>query len=414
MKTEHLTLVENQSILTLTLQRPERLNALSPTLLSELKTCLSVIAKEPLGRYRGMMVASEGERAFVAGADIRAMSEMTETEGADFGVLGQEVMSLFEILPFPVIACVHGHALGGGCELALGCDLIFATESARFGQPEVNLGLIPGFGGCIRLPQRIGVSKAREWIYSGLSVSAKEAQELGLVNRVFQSRKEMLVGAESYLRETAKKSPLAISVCKQVIQQSLGKSTKEGLEMEKKGFSKVFGSPEKVEGTKAFLEKRAPRFVSVGAAVTLALGLTFFGALTPSAFANTGALPKPIGAYSTLVKAGETYYASGQLGLDPATHQLRTTFSEQLAQILTNSDAILKEHGLKRSDIIKTTLYVASFDEDGQIHREHYKEINESYGNYFSAPYPARSTLGVKALPKGALIEIEWIAFKRN
>lgn len=259
MEFKNLKLERRGRFLLLTLQRPEKLNALSLGLLSELKVCLNDIQRDPSG-LRGLMVTGSGEKAFVAGADIREMSQMSATEGEAFGRLGQEVMSLFESLPIPVIACVQGFALGGGCELAMGCDFIYCTETAVFGQPEVSLGLIPGFGGCVRLIRFVGPGRARELIFSGRQVDATEALRIGLVNRVFSSRDEMMKAAEACLDEMALKSPQAIATCKRVMRQVYGLSVDEALEVEALGFRDAFVSFDSKIGVKAFVEKRKVEF----------------------------------------------------------------------------------------------------------------------------------------------------------
>ncbi|MFW5967027.1 MAG: enoyl-CoA hydratase/isomerase family protein, partial [Persicimonas sp.] len=165
-----------------------------------------------------------------------------------------------EALDFPVVALVDGYALGGGCEMALACDFIYATQDAVFGQPEVSLGLIPGFGGCVRLVRRVGPGRARELIYSGRKIEADEAHRIGLVNRVFETREAMNEAAEDVLEEIAGQSPTAVGICKSVIGDSLGRSTRAGLAAERKGFLDAFRSPDKQEGVRAFLAKETPNF----------------------------------------------------------------------------------------------------------------------------------------------------------
>src|SRR6202030_2571652 len=170
------------AIATITINRPKALNALNRAVLEEITRVLRDIRHD--ASVRVLIVTGAGERAFVAGADIAAMSEMSVTDGLEFTRLGHRVMHTFEDLPIPVIAAVNGFALGGGLELAMACDLIIASDKARFGQPEINLGLIPGFGGTQRLPHRIGHNKAREMIMTGDMFDLKTALELGLVNQV--------------------------------------------------------------------------------------------------------------------------------------------------------------------------------------------------------------------------------------
>jgi enoyl-CoA hydratase len=243
-------------VLTVTINRPGQLNALSPQVLGE----LAELFLEPPAGVRGAILTGAGERAFVAGADIKRMAEMTPDEGAAFGRLGQRVMDLIEAFPVPVIACVDGFALGGGCELAMSADFIFATERAVFGQPEVTLGLIPGFGGCVRLPRLVGPALAKELIFTGRNVGSAEALRVGIVNRVFATRDEMLAAAHESLALVAARSPVAVATCKHILRNLAGHTTADQLAAEAAGFQHVFGTEDKREGVAAFIAKRTPRF----------------------------------------------------------------------------------------------------------------------------------------------------------
>ena len=181
MDYETLLVDEQDGITTITVDRPDALNALNATVLAELDAVTTTIASAR-GATRGVILTGSGEKAFIAGADIKAMSQMSPDEAEAFSRLGQRVTTQLESLPVTVIACVNGFALGGGCEMAMACDFIYATGNARFGQPEVSLGLIPGFGGCVRLIRYVGPGHAKELIYSGRHVKADEAARLGLVN----------------------------------------------------------------------------------------------------------------------------------------------------------------------------------------------------------------------------------------
>jgi enoyl-CoA hydratase len=245
--------IQDDGVLTLTVTRPSARNALSRQVLTELRHFLSTAVKP-------MILTAEPGPAFVAGADIREMAAMTPDEGEEFGRLGQEVMNLLENMPAPVIACVDGYALGGGCELAMAADFIYATSKAVFGQPEVLLGLIPGFGGCVRLPRLVGPARARELIYSGRKVDAAEAQRIGLVNEVFDSRADMLAAALRTLHTIAVNSPAAVALCKTAINGAYGQSIDEGLALEASAFRQAFTTSDMREGTKAFLAKRKPVF----------------------------------------------------------------------------------------------------------------------------------------------------------
>ena len=255
MDYQTLLLDEHDDVLTVTVHRPPARNALSQRTLTELRHLLATFA----GPRALLLTGSEGP-AFIAGADIREMAAMTPEEGEQFGALGQEVTRLLEQLPVPVIACVDGYALGGGCEMAMACDFVYATRKAVFGQPEVLLGLIPGFGGCVRLFRRVGIAKARELIYSGRRVDAAEAHRLGLVNEVFDNREEMFAAARLVLADIAANSPAAVSACKSVLDAVDGLSVDEGLRVELEAFREAFTTTDMREGTDAFLSKRAPTF----------------------------------------------------------------------------------------------------------------------------------------------------------
>lgn len=247
-------------ILYLTVNRPEKLNALSEQVLSELRTLLNKIKKERTFSIKGIIFTGSGEKAFIAGADIKAMDAMTPEEGESFGRLGQEVSLLFEEIPVPVIACVNGFALGGGCEMAMSCDFIYATTHAVFGQPEINLGLIPGFGGTQRLSRFVGIGHAKELIYTGRNIKAQEALELGLVQKLFSDKNEMITAAEKTMGMIKEKSALVVAKCKESIVKGEGHPLSKGLAVESSSFRSVFESEDKQIGVKAFLEKKTPSF----------------------------------------------------------------------------------------------------------------------------------------------------------
>ena len=259
MDYETLLVDEHDGITTITVDRPDALNALNATVLAELDALTAAIAGAP-GATRGVILTGSGEKAFIAGADIKAMSQMSPDEAEAFGRLGQRVTTQLESLPVTVIACVNGFALGGGCEMAMACDFIYATGNARFGQPEVSLGLIPGFGGCVRLIRSVGPGQAKELIYSGRHIKADAAARLGLVNTVFETKDEMLAAASATLAEIATKSPSAVAAAKSVINATPGLSTADALDAEAAGFRGAFSTNDMREGTAAFLEKRPPSF----------------------------------------------------------------------------------------------------------------------------------------------------------
>ncbi|MDR6620181.1 enoyl-CoA hydratase-related protein [Sinomonas atrocyanea] len=259
-----LELELTEGILTLTVNRPKALNALSQQVIADLWKAFTAIedscTHDAGWPVRGVIVTGAGGKAFVAGADIREMASMDPDDAAEYARSAQGVTLLIEKVPVPVIAAVDGFALGGGCELALACDFIYASEAAQFGQPEVNLGLVPGFGGSVRLPQRVGLGPARELIYTGRRIDAAEALRLGLVNRVLPSREELLAAARDTLGEIAPKAPLAVGLAKQSITRAYGRHTGQGLEIEAELFREAFTTEDMHEGTGAFLEKRTAAF----------------------------------------------------------------------------------------------------------------------------------------------------------
>ncbi len=255
---ETLSLEKSKNFVTLEINRPEKLNALNLQVLKELEACLTSLQKE--ASLRGLILTGAGDRAFVAGADIKEMAAMDSERAHAFGVLGQKVTLMLENLSIPVIACVNGHALGGGCEMAMSGDFIYATENAVFGQPEVKLGLIPGFGGTQRLARLVGRQRAREIIYSGRMVSAQEALQMGLVLKLFPTKEALVEAAFQSLETISKASPLAVATAKKVINRGCDLTVEQGLELEAAQFSAIFNSQDMREGTRAFVEKRPPQF----------------------------------------------------------------------------------------------------------------------------------------------------------
>jgi enoyl-CoA hydratase len=240
-----------------TVNRPEKLNALDASVIAGLHEAFSEL--ESAGRVRCAILTGAGEKAFVAGADIASMQSMTEAEARAFAQRGHAVGELMERARFPIIAAVNGFALGGGCELALACDFIHASERARFGQPEVKLGVIPGFGGTQRLPRRIGIGRARELVYSGAVIGAEEALRIGLVNAVHAH--DVLMGKVRELAGTiAQMGPCAIAEAKRVMREGEEQELARANAIEIEGFARGFTTADQKEGMKAFLEKRAARF----------------------------------------------------------------------------------------------------------------------------------------------------------
>lgn len=252
--------VDNQGIVVITINREAKLNALNLELLNELRLCVREIAKDKEFQIKGVILTGAGEKAFIAGADIAQMSAMDDREAYEFGELGQEVTMMIEALRVPVIAAVNGFALGGGCEFALACDFIFATKKSIFGQPEVKLGLIPGFGGTQRLARLVGRARARELIYTGRTMDAVEAERIGLVTKIFEDKEALMQGARDTFKQICANSPMAIWHSKRALNYGIDLTLKEGLSYELEEFAISFITQDKREGVSAFLEKRQPHF----------------------------------------------------------------------------------------------------------------------------------------------------------
>ncbi len=242
----------------LTFKRPEALNAVNTKMVNEVGDWLSEI--ESNKKIHAVILTGAGEKAFIAGADIKEMSAFGPKEAEAFAEKGHAILVGMQALRFPVIAAVNGFALGGGCEMAMACDFILASENASFGLPEVTLGLMPGFGGTQRLPKFVGVARASEMIFSGKKYSAAEALAFGLVNSV-HPRANLLDAAKSLAKEISSRGPVAIAMAKKVITEGYHLSLKDALKLEKDGFAKLFGTKDMKEGTKAFVEKRPAKFV---------------------------------------------------------------------------------------------------------------------------------------------------------
>ncbi len=238
------------------INRPEALNALNSKLLRDLEDAVEELGKDE--EIRALIITGNGN-AFVAGADIKEMMGQTLEESREYTRYGQEVFSKIENLNKPVIAAVNGFALGGGCELALACDIIVASEKAKFGLPEVNLGIHPGFGGTQRLPRLIGRARAKELIFTGNMISAEDAYNIGLANRVVKSE-NLMSEARTIAKNIAAKGPIAVSQAKQVINKGLEVDLSEGLNMELDSIAIAFNTEDKKEGMEAFVQRRKPEF----------------------------------------------------------------------------------------------------------------------------------------------------------
>lgn len=240
----------------LTLDRPKALNALDRALLEALGEEIERVADA--SEIGALVLTGEG-RAFAAGADIEQMRGMSPVEALAFSRLGHGVLAALEELPIPTIAAVNGFALGGGCELALACDWIYASTAARFGQPEVSLGLLPGFGGTTRLVRRVGIAWARELVLTGAPISAPEALRLGLANRVFEPD-ELLEAALGAGEAIGRNGPLAVAAAKRVMQQGQDADIRTAHALEQQAFGLSFATEDRAEGMDAFLAKRDPKF----------------------------------------------------------------------------------------------------------------------------------------------------------
>jgi enoyl-CoA hydratase len=251
----HLQIEQEGAVATLTLNRPDKLNALSAALIGELRETFRAFAAKP---PRVVIVTGAG-KAFCAGADIEEMRGMSTIEAKRYSEAGHALGAFIEELSCPVIAAVNGFALGGGCELALACDFIYASDVAKFGQPEVNLGVIPGFGGTQRLARRVGIGRARELIYTGEIIGADKALAIGLANAVLP-KDELLPRVRALATDIAGKAPLAIAQAKRTMLRGVLGDMTAANELEAQAFAMLFGSADQKEGMKAFVEKRKPEY----------------------------------------------------------------------------------------------------------------------------------------------------------
>lgn len=261
---ENIRLEVADRIATLTVDRPKALNALNGQTLRELQKAFTYVEACTPG-YAGpetidvVIFTGAGEKSFIAGADILEMKDKSPQQGEEFARLGQSITQQMELLSQPVIAAVNGFALGGGCEFAMACDFILASENAVFGQPEVILGIMPGFGGCVRLPRYVGLARAKELIYTGRKFKAAEAKAMGLALEVLPLA-ELLPRARAIAAEIQKASPLAVARSKKAMDQVLGETSIEALRVEAQVFGSLFGSHDQREGMTAFAEKRKAEF----------------------------------------------------------------------------------------------------------------------------------------------------------
>lgn len=246
----------NSNIFLITINRPDKLNALNKTVMDELRSVMDEVYKNP--DIKSAIITGSGNKAFVAGADISGFPGLSKEEGMALAKKGQDIFFMIENAPKPVVAAVNGFALGGGCELAMACHFRICSDNAQFGQPEVNLGLIPGYGGTQRLTQLIGKGRALELLLSGNMLNAQSALQLGLVNAVVP-QEELLNKTKSILTVINTKAPLAIAKCIECVNVA-GKPNEDGYASEIQAFGECFATEDMKEGVSAFMEKRKPTF----------------------------------------------------------------------------------------------------------------------------------------------------------
>ena len=256
----NVLLEKKGNIAVATINRPKALNALNSEVLEDLNELVELVNADE--EIRALVLTGSGEKAFVAGADIGEMSTLTKAGGEAFGKKGNNVFRKLETMPIPTIAAVNGFALGGGCELAMSCDIILAAGpnaegkgGAKFGQPEVGLGITPGFSGTQRLPRRVGIAKAKELIFSGKVIGAAEAKEIGLVNAVY-APEELIPGAIAMAKSFTANAPIAVKYSKACIDRGMQMDIDDGIALENELFAMCFATADQKEGMGAFMEKR--------------------------------------------------------------------------------------------------------------------------------------------------------------
>lgn len=254
---ENVLFKEESGIAYITINRPKALNALNSATVEELGSVVDDISKKQ--DVKAVIITGAGEKSFVAGADIAQMSKLNSIEATNFSRLAQKVFSKIENLPQVVIAAVNGYALGGGCELAMACDIRFASKKAKFGQPEVNLGILPSFGGTQRLPRLVGKGIAKELIFSTDMIDAQEAYRIGLANKVYEPD-ELISKSEEFAKKVMSKSPWGVRLAKASINNGLDVDLEAGLKYEANAFGLCFSTEDQKEGMSAFLEKRKASF----------------------------------------------------------------------------------------------------------------------------------------------------------
>ena len=249
----NVLLEKKGNIAVATINRPKALNALNSQVLEDLNELVDIVTADE--EIRALVLTGAGEKAFVAGADIGEMSTLTKAEGEAFGKKGNDVFRKLETMPVPTIAAINGFALGGGCELSMSCDIRICADTAVFGQPEVGLGITPGFGGTQRLGRLVGPGMAKQLIYTARNIKADEALRIGLVNAVYPAA-ELMAAAEKLADTIAKNAPIAVRACKKAINEGLDVDMDAALVIEEKLFGSCFETADQAEGMGSFLEKR--------------------------------------------------------------------------------------------------------------------------------------------------------------
>ncbi len=257
MSFENLILEREKDIAILYINRPKYLNALNAQTLEEISQAVDEVSRDPEAKV--LIITGAGEKAFVAGADINFMLPLSPAEGRYFSDMGEKVFRKLELMEKPVIAAINGFALGGGCELAMACDIRLAAENALFGQPEVGLGIIPGFGGTQRLPRLVGEGRAKELTYTADNIKADEAYRIGLVNHVYPAE-ELMDQAKKMASRIAAKAPLAVGYAKFAIGKGMQVDIDTAMSIESDMFGMCCATEDKNEGLGAFVEKRKPQF----------------------------------------------------------------------------------------------------------------------------------------------------------
>lgn len=257
MELKNVILEKEGNLAIVTINRPKALNALNSETLADLDLVITDLEND--SNIYCVILTGSGEKAFVAGADIAEMKDLNEEQGREFGILGNKVFRRLEILDKPVIAAISGFALGGGCELAMSCDIRIASEKAKFGQPEAGLGITPGFGGTQRLPRIVGLGKAKELIYTGAIIKADEALRIGLVNKVV-TLETLIEEAKAMANSIIANAPIAVKLCKDAINRGMQVDMDSAIAIEAEDFGKCFITEDQVEGMSAFIERRAKTF----------------------------------------------------------------------------------------------------------------------------------------------------------